>query len=366
MVDAFAVIVPLLNTNEPEAQVVDLQVKVGDRVDLGQALCTLETTKSAVELTAGADGYVVGLDAQVGDRLRAGDRLCWIASSEDWAPPEAEVPGGEAALPPGLRMTHPARQLAQDAGIDLSTFGRGPLITEAEVRRHLAERTPAPGAPAGDADPGALVVYGGGGHGKSLIDLVRALDGFKLVGVLDDSLKPGETIMGLDVIGGAEKLGDLSSEGVRQAVNAVGGVGNVGTRVEVFRRLHEAGFHCPTVVHPTAVVEPSADLADGVQIMPRAYVGSETHIGYGSIVNTAAVVSHDCHVGSYVNIAPGALIAGAVQIGDRSLVGMGVTINLEVRVGEGVLIGNGATVKRDVPDGTVVHAGSVWPPREAA
>jgi len=35
-------------------------------------------------------------------------------------------------------------------------------------------------------------------------------------------------------------------------------------------------------------------------------------------------------------------------------------------VGQDALIGNGATVKRDVPDGAVVRAGSIWPPREAA
>jgi acetyltransferase EpsM len=365
MADALPVIVPLLNTNEPEARLADLQVKTGDRVEPGQVLCTLETTKSAVDVTAGAEGWIVGLTAQVGDRLKAGDHLGWIAPNADWVPPELRPQAGNAALPKGLRITDPARRLAEELGLDLSLFDPGPLITEAEVRRVHRQHMPGPADLEGDYDPVALVVYGGGGHGKSLIELVRSVGRFELVGVIDDNLKPGESILGLPMLGGAEVLSELAGRGIRQAVNAVGGVGNILSRVDVFRRLHEAGFHCPAVVHPTAVVEQSADFSDAVQIMPRAYVGSEASIGYGSIVNTAAVVSHDCQVGSYVNIAPGALIAGAVEIGDRSLVGMGVTINLEVRVGQGVLIGNGATVKRDVPDGSVVHAGAVWPPAEA-
>jgi acetyltransferase EpsM len=364
MADALAVVVPLLNTNEPEAQVVELRVGAGDRVEAGQVLCTLETTKSAVDLTANAAGYIVALTAQIGDRLSAGDRLCWIAPDPDWLPPQVGEGSDEMNLPQGLRMTHPARRLAGELGVDLALFERGPLITEADVRRHRRERLPNPPAQGGEIDTLALVIYGGGGHGKSLIDLVRAGGRFELVGVIDDGLEPGETVMGLSVLGGADMLDSLAVKGIRQAVNAVGGIGDVSRRVDVFRRLHGAGFRCPTVVHPTAVIEPSAELSEAVQVMPRAYVGSEAHIGYGSIVNTAAVVSHDCQVGSYVNIAPGAIIAGAVQIGDRALVGMGVTINLDVRVGTGALIGNGATVKRDVPDGAVVRAGTVWPARE--
>ncbi len=60
-------------------------------------------------------------------------------------------------------------------------------------------------------------------------------------------------------------------------------------------------------------------------------------------------------------MAPGALIAGGVEIGEKVLIGMGVTINLNVSVGEGSRVGNSAVVKRDVPPGTILRAGSVWP-----
>jgi acetyltransferase-like isoleucine patch superfamily enzyme len=40
---------------------------------------------------------------------------------------------------------------------------------------------------------------------------------------------------------------------------------------------------------------------------------------------------------------------------------MGVTINLGVVIGENVRIGNGATIKSDVPDGSLVRAGMMWP-----
>jgi acetyltransferase EpsM len=211
------------------------------------------------------------------------------------------------------------------------------------------------------ADPTAIIIYGGGGHGKSLIDLLRALGSYHLAGVVDDGKPAGGDVLGVPLLGGGEVLGELYRSGVRMAVNAVGGIGNLAPRLQVFGRLAEAGFDCPGVVHPAAWVEPSASLAKGVQVFPHAYVGSDAHVGFGCIVNTGAILSHDVVLGDYSNISPGAILAGAVEVGERALIGMGVTINLEVKVGAGARIGNGATIKRDVPAGSVVHAGTIWP-----
>ncbi len=215
--------------------------------------------------------------------------------------------------------------------------------------------------PAADFDPTAIIVYGGGGHGKSLIELLLALGSYRLAGVIDDSLPKGEAVLGVPVLGGGEVLAELHGGGVRLAANAVGGIGDLTVRVTVFERLAQAGFTCPAVMHPIAYVEPSADLSPGVQVFPHAYVGSDVRLGYGTIVNTGAIVSHDCLLGNYVNISPGAILAGGVQVGDGVLVGMGATINLLAHIGRGARIGNGATVKSDVPEAGVVRAGSVWP-----
>jgi sugar O-acyltransferase (sialic acid O-acetyltransferase NeuD family) len=147
------------------------------------------------------------------------------------------------------------------------------------------------------------------------------------------------------------------------AVNGVGGIGNLGARLSVYQRLSDAGFHCPTVIHPTAFLEDSVDLSDGVQVFPFAYIGTQVQVGFGCIINTGAIVSHDCHLAPYVNLSPGATLAGGVHIGEGSLVGMRATINLGVQIGKRTLIGNGATVKGDVPDSGVVPAGTIWPPR---
>jgi acetyltransferase EpsM len=371
------VLIPLINPNEPEAQVAAVLVKEGQAVSRGEVLCTLETTKSAADLVAEAAGFVAGLRLNPGDTAQAGEILCYLSENPGWKPPTVLPPTQSAGqgkisgvIPAGLRISQKALTLAQDQGLDLNllpldTFITEKLVLSAIEKSQSSKETVLPSLEYSQAafDPTAIVVYGGGGHGKSLIDLLRLLRIYRIVGVIDDGIDPGEqsTIMGVPVLGNAQVLPVLYAQGVHLAVNAVGGIGNIAVRIQVFERLAEAGFTCPAVVHPSAVVEPSAVLNAGVQVFPLAYVGSEARIGYGAIINTGAIVSHDCQVGNYANLSPGAILAGEVQVGAAALVGMSATVNLRTRIGENARIGNGATIKSDVPDGSVVRAGTIWP-----
>jgi acetyltransferase EpsM len=365
MAEAYEVLVPLLNPNEPEVQIVEILTRSGQRVEVGDVICSVETTKSSNEITAESAGYVIAMNSKRGDKLRAGERLCWLAADANWQPPQeltALETKPEHELPRDLRITRPALELAEKNHLALDAIPTGSLVTEAVIQRILGEQGEQPVAASKSAlDPSALVIYGGGGHGKALIDLIKAIGSFRIAGILDDGIKAGSMVMDFPVLGGGEQLERLAREGVRQAINAVGGIGDMNSRVAVFKRLMAQGFEFPTLIHPSAWVEPGANLSAGVQIFPQAYVGSEARIGLGVIVNTAAVISHDCVLGDYVNIAPGALLAGNVNIGEAVLVGMGVTLNLNVTVGAGARIGNSAVVKADVPEAQVIRAGSIWP-----
>ncbi|HTX80082.1 MAG TPA: NeuD/PglB/VioB family sugar acetyltransferase [Longilinea sp.] len=206
-----------------------------------------------------------------------------------------------------------------------------------------------------------LLIYGGGGHCKALIDIIRSVDRYQIAGILDDGLSAGTDLMGVPVLGKGDMAKELFQKGIRLAVNAVGGIGDYAQRLHVFEHLQALGFEFPTVIHPTAYVEPSATLAPGCQLLAFVYVGSDCRVGFGTLLNAHAILSHDVVLGQVVNLSPGAMLAGSVEVGDYSQVGMGVTINLHNKVGKRCRIGNGATVKGDVPDGTVVHAGAIYP-----
>ncbi len=361
--------IPLLNTNEPEVLLAALEAAEGTAVEAGQLVAVIETTKSTGELVAEKDGYLVGLRWQEGDTLQAGEVLAYIGETPDahdpalppWADDQAAVPSDGEGLE-GLRITEPARALALAEGIPLASLPHGPLVTRQTVMDMLAEAQPVPasGVPAGEK---RLVIYGAGGHGCSLAALVRHSEGYDLVGFLDDGVDKGGDVFGLPVLGGRAELDELARSGIRMAVNGVGGVGDLPARLAVYGLLAGAGFYCPQVIHRTAFIEEGAALSDGVQVFPHAYVGVRVEVGFGCIINTGAIVSHDCRLARYVNLSPGATLAGGVVVGEAALIGMRATVNLNVQVGARARIGNGATVKADVPDGGVVPAGTIWPPR---
>jgi len=356
-----AVLVPLINPNEPESLLAELPVSEGVMVRKGQVLASFETTKSTFELTAEQDGFVRGLRFKAGDTIKAGERLCYLTNTAVEKLPqelESEIKAkkvSEDELPTDLRITRPALSQARQHGLDLNSLPKGRLVTEKMIAELLA--------PAVEMeDPAALVIYGGGGHAKSLIDLIRAAGRYTIAAILDDGIPAGTRILDLTVSGGGELLPVLRRKGIYQAVNAVGGIGSITPRLAVYSRLRDAGFTCVTVIHPRAYIEPNAIISDGCQVFFNAYIGSDVRVGFGTIINTGAIISHDCTLGEYTNISPGAILAGAVLVGDRALIGMGATVNLGVRIGAGARVGNSAVVKKDVPENGIVRAGMIWPP----
>jgi len=358
------ILVPLLNANEPEARLVHIHVKDAQAVGKGALLFTIETTKAASDIESSEAGFIHIL-ASEGDTLAVGDRLAVITERAD---EKVEIGKGAQAstsgsgeLPPlgRLRITKPARALAESLGVDLAKLPTDQLVTEKVVRQH-AQAAPTKISLPKSGKP-YILVYGAGGHAKTVAEMVLQLGDFSIVGIVDDDAAlTGEQVLGIPVLGTRAVLATVVEKGVRLAANGVGGILDIGVRLKVFDLLERSGFSFPALVHPRAAVEPSAKVGEGVQVFANAYIGSEAVLHPKCMVNTNAVVSHDCEIGAYTHIAPGALLAGLVHVGERTLVGMGVTTTIGVRIGSGVRIGNGAIVLADVPDKIIIQAGRFW------
>lgn len=196
----------------------------------------------------------------------------------------------------------------------------------------------------------SVIVLGAGGHARVVADALLA-SGRKVLGFLDqDRNKHSKTLLGLPVIGGDEVLATLSTEEVELA-NGIGSAGVMQARKNVYLDARRCGFAFTTVLHPSAIVAPSAHLCAGAQVFARAVIQPLATIGENSIVNTGAIIEHDAVIGSHVHVSPGSLVAGEVRVGDCVHVGIGAVIIQRVCIGNEALIAAGAVVVDDVPDG---------------
>ena len=108
-----------------------------------------------------------------------------------------------------------------------------------------------------------------------------------------------------------------------------------------------------TKVHPSALVDPRARLAEGVAIGPFAVIGPDVQIGAGSSIGPHVVIDGRVTMGARNRVFPGACIGlepqdlkynGAdteVVIGDGNSFRECVTINRATAAGEQTRIGSG-------------------------
>lgn len=198
-----------------------------------------------------------------------------------------------------------------------------------------------------------FLVWGAGGHGRVVADLVRALR-HGVVGYADANPALLDSVAdstGARVIAMEEQLEAWLRQNDLRALAL--GVGTNRSRLHRSRLLPEERL--PALVHPAAVVGSGVRVAAGTVVLPGAVVNAQALLGRAVIINTAAVIEHDVQVGDGAHISPGAVLAGASQVDAEAWIGANATVLPGVRVGSAAIVGAGAVVVDNVlPGATVV------------
>lgn len=200
-----------------------------------------------------------------------------------------------------------------------------------------------------------VVVIGGGGHARVLIDAFQAGDHAMSMAIVDaDASRVGSDMLGIPIVGTDRSLEDLVRSGTRYFAVGLAGTRDNEPRARLFERAIALGLEPLTIVHPRAVVSSHALLAPGCQIFAGAVVNACATLGQNVIVNTGAIVEHDCLVDEHAHIATGARVAGGVRIEALAHIGAGAVIRQSLCIGRSAVVGAGAAVVKDVPASAVV------------
>lgn len=207
-----------------------------------------------------------------------------------------------------------------------------------------------------------VIGLGAGGHAKVVIEALLSRNEYDLVGLLDpDETLHGHKILNIVLIGSDDQLPALIQQGVTKFFVGVGSVGDASVRRRLFVLGKTYGLEPLIIIHPHAVVSPSAHLGEGTVVFAGAVINAEARIGENVIINTGAIVEHDCVIGDHAHIATGARLAGAVTVGEGAHIGAGATVRQGIKIGVNAIVGIGAAVVKDVADGSTVIGVSAKP-----
>ena len=200
-----------------------------------------------------------------------------------------------------------------------------------------------------------ILIIGAGGHAAELRDYIRHYNQatgqatLTVIGFIDDDPKPYHHY-------GFEEpfLGDIKSHEVRQDCHYIMGIANLKYRKAIIERFRSAGATFTGLIHPTALVSPSAEIGEGVVISHNASVGPKVKIGNYNMLNSRCTVGHDTQIGDYNFISPKVALSGNTKIGDNNMIGTNASTIPGATIGNNNTVGAGMVVYKNIGDNETV------------
>lgn len=195
-----------------------------------------------------------------------------------------------------------------------------------------------------------IYIIGAGTYGEAMCELADIL-GYVVKGFYDDDKqKINRGIMGVEVIGKTSEL-DYKRIAGKQFIVAIG---DNNIRLEVMNNINSLGGETPTLIHPTAIISPSAKIGKGVYIQANAYIWTKVEINDFCIISPNVVIAHHSTIGKACLLSTLSAVGASINVNDKVFLGMGSTIVTGVdTVGQNTIIGAGAVVLKDVDENSV-------------
>lgn len=200
-----------------------------------------------------------------------------------------------------------------------------------------------------------IILIGGGGHAKSIIDTINTMSAYNIVGIIDTKEKLNAIVSGFKIIGEDQDLTYYFNQGIRNVVIAIGSIGKVESRIKAYEICKKIGYQFPNIVDKSAVVSKDITIGEGNFIGKGTIINTKVTIENGCIINTGSIIEHGCNIENFVHIAPGSVLCGNVWIKKNSHIGAQSTIIQNVTVGEDSVIGAGSLVLKDIPSNRLAY-----------
>lgn len=169
-----------------------------------------------------------------------------------------------------------------------------------------------------------ILLIGGGGHCKAVIDVIEQANKYVIAGIIDRKEKIGQKVLNYEIIGSDGDL-EILFKTYQYACITVGQITSAEPRKKLFQKLKEIGFILPSIISPLAYVSPHAFIDEGTTLMHHSLINANARIGKNCIINTKALIEHDAIVEDNCHISTAAIINGGVCVKSGSFIGSNST-----------------------------------------
>lgn len=190
-----------------------------------------------------------------------------------------------------------------------------------------------------------LILVGGGGHCKSVIDAAESA-GYTILGILDKPELVGTKVLDYEVIGTDEDIPKYVDKA--DFVITVGQIKSCAIRKKLANLIKQAGGKFATIIASDAYVSKYAEIGEGTVIMHKAFLNADVHIGKNVIINTLANVGHDVYVGDFCHISTGVMVCGNAHIENETFVGSQSVVNHGISIINNTIIGSLTCVNKSI------------------
>jgi sugar O-acyltransferase (sialic acid O-acetyltransferase NeuD family) len=199
----------------------------------------------------------------------------------------------------------------------------------------------------------SIAIYGSGGLGREVLDLVLTINKsqpcYKEIVFIDDTKPQGELINGFMTYPFSDFIKKYSVSEIEVAI----ALGEPRHRIALREKVQQHGYSLATLIHPTAFIGTDTVIGEGTIIQYAAFISCNVTIGSNVYIQLHVDVGHDTIIGCDSVISPKVNISGNCRIGDRTYIGLSVPIKEQVIIGSDTIVGMGALVIRDIPDNVI-------------
>lgn len=167
-----------------------------------------------------------------------------------------------------------------------------------------------------------LLILGAGGFGQTIAEVAELLGNWESISFVDDRWPITQQVGEYEIVSNIANLHQLASSNLQ----AIVAVGNNHLRQKWQTLLGELGIIMTSIIHPQAVVSPTAQIGQGVTVMAGCVISSKTVINDGVILNIGTLLDHDVIIEAFAHLSLGVKVAGGKIITQHSFLEVGTCI----------------------------------------